>query len=222
MSKKPFSLWTDQDLCDWFDGLGEDYIRSLIDLHDDHDITPRKAFHYVFGDLDSQHCTCQACRLSLSPVPAHKSQSESGAAPAEAGQGQGSSFDLFAQPPVIQPSGSVGELAEVITDVVMQVYHDTDVGEAMCSIDVHKAIEVALAAAKLNGEVGQGQGTITLEQFQRWLENKAHAARAEYFKGPQGETLSQEIERCRPFTDFIERARIATKLLMQFKLEQGA
>lgn len=153
MSKKPFAFWNDQDLCDWFDGLSEDYIRSLIDLHDDHDITPRKAFHYVFGDLDSQRCTCQACRLSLSPVPAHKSQSESVAAPAE---------------------------------------------------------------------VGQGQGTITLEQFQRWLENKAHAARAEYFKGPQGETLSQEIERCRPFTDFIERARIATKLLMQFKLEQGA
>lgn len=71
-------------------------------------------------------------------------------------------------------------------------------------------------------EVGQGQGTITLEQFQRWLENKAHTARAEYFKGPQGETLSQEIERCRPFTDFIARTRIATELLMQFKLEQGA
>lgn len=152
MNKKPFSLWTDQDLCEWFDSLSEDYIRSLIDLHDDHDLTPRKAFHYVFGDLDSQHCTCQACRLSLSPVPAHKSQSESVAAPAE---------------------------------------------------------------------VRQGQGTITLESFQLWLENKARAARAEYFKGPQGETLSQEIERCRPFTDFIERARIATELLMQFKLEQG-
>lgn len=89
MSKKPFSLWTDQDICNWFDGLDEDYIRSLIDLHGDYDITPRKAFHYVFGDLDSQHCTCQACRLSLSPVPAQERQSESVAAPAEVGQGQG-------------------------------------------------------------------------------------------------------------------------------------
>lgn len=87
MSKKTFALWTDQDVCDWFDNLDEDYIRSLIDLHDDHDLTPRKAFHYVFGDLDSQRCTCQACRLSLSPVPAHKSQSESVAAPAAAEQG---------------------------------------------------------------------------------------------------------------------------------------
>lgn len=94
MSKKPFALWTDQDVCDWFDNLDDDYIRSLIDLHDDHDITPRKAFHYVFGDLDSQHCTCQACRLSLSPAPAHKSQSESVAAPAEVGQGQGT-IDSF-------------------------------------------------------------------------------------------------------------------------------
>lgn len=69
MSKKPFALWTDQDVCDWFDSLDEAYIRSLIDLHDDHDITPRKAFHYVFGDLDSQLCTCQACKLLLSPAP---------------------------------------------------------------------------------------------------------------------------------------------------------
>lgn len=96
MSKKPFALWTDQDVCDWFDNLDDDYIRSLIDLHDDHDITPRKAFHYVFGDLDSQHCTCQACRLSLSPVPAQERQSESVAAPAEVGQGQGTSFQLEA------------------------------------------------------------------------------------------------------------------------------
>ncbi len=87
MSKKTFALWTDQDVCDWFDNLDEDYIRSLIDLHDDHDLTPRKAFHYVFGDLDSQHCTCQACRLSLSPVPAQERQSESVAAPAKVGQG---------------------------------------------------------------------------------------------------------------------------------------
>lgn len=96
MSKKPFSLWTDQDLCEWFDSLSEDYIRSLIDLHDDHDLTPRKAFHYVFGDLDSQYCTCQACKLLLSPVPAQERQSESVAAPAEVGQEQGTSFQLEA------------------------------------------------------------------------------------------------------------------------------
>lgn len=62
----------------------------------------------------------------------------------------------------------------------------------------------------------------TLEQFQRWLETKAHVAHAEYFNGPIGETLSQEIERCRPVTDLIARTRIATEQLMQFKRESGA
>lgn len=71
-------------------------------------------------------------------------------------------------------------------------------------------------------EVGQGLGTPTLEQFQRWLEDKAHAAHAEYFNGPQGETLSQEIARCRPITAVISRTRMATELLLQFKQEQGA
>ncbi len=148
MSKKPFAFWNDQDICDWFDGLSEDYIRSLIDLHDDHDITPRKAFHYVFGDLDSQHCTCQACRLSLSPVPAHKSQSESVAAPAE---------------------------------------------------------------------VGQGQGTITLEQFQRWMEDKAHAAYSKV-SGSYGYPTSEDLA----YALIVAECRAVTKLLMQFKLEQGA
>ena len=71
-----------------------------------------------------------------------------------------------------------------------------------------------------SAQVDQVGGT-PLEQFQRWLENKAHAAHAEYFNGPQGETLSQEIDRCRPITAVISRTRVATELLMQFKLEQG-
>lgn len=83
----------------------------------------------------------------------------------------------------------------------------------------HQDQSARLAAVAPVDQVG---GTPTLEQFQRWLEDKAHAAHAEYFNGPQGETLSQEIERCRPSTDFIARTRIATELLMQFKLEQGA
>lgn len=151
MSKKPFALWTDQDVCDWFDNLDDDYIRSLIDLHDDHDITPRKAFHYVFGDLDSQHCTCQACRLSLSPVPAHKSQSESVAAPAE---------------------------------------------------------------------VGQGQGTKTLDQFQRWLETRAHEASRAFDEAPAVGDTKQDHQW--PCSTLISSCRVATSLLMLFKLEQRA
>lgn len=83
----------------------------------------------------------------------------------------------------------------------------------------HQDQSARLAASAPVDQVG---GTPTLEQFQRWLEDKAHAAHAEYFNGPQGETLAQEIERCRPITALLSRTRIATEWLMQFKLEQGA
>lgn len=84
--------------------------------------------------------------------------------------------------------------------------------------DPGSAAVVAHAAESSNGAGSHP----TLEQFQRWLETKAHVAHAEYFNGPIGETLSQEIERCRPVTDLIARTRIATELLMQFKQEHGA
>lgn len=66
----------------------------------------------------------------------------------------------------------------------------------------------------------QLEGT-TLEDFQRWLETKANEAHALYFQGPEGETLWQEVERCKPVTLLIAECRVATKLLMQFKLEQS-
>lgn len=62
----------------------------------------------------------------------------------------------------------------------------------------------------------------TLEQFQRWLETRAHAAHAHYWNGPEGETLAQEVNRCKPFTLQISECRVATSLLMQFKSEQRA
>ena len=73
-----------------------------------------------------------------------------------------------------------------------------------------------------SAEVGQVEGTLTLEQFQRWLETKANEAHAQYFQGPKSETLCQEVERCKPVTLLIAECRVATKQLMQFKLEQGA
>lgn len=166
-----------------------------------------------YDDLIShvQHCIGAGCEPLLSPAPAQESQSASIPAPAEAGQGQGTSFDLFAQPPVIQPSGSVGELAEIITDAVMDVYHDTQVGEAMCSIDVHAAIKTALAAAKLNGEVERGQGTITLEQFQRWLEDQAHAARFAIEDG------CDFFDRTAVHEPTIAACQLATAMVMRFK-----
>lgn len=150
--------------------------------------------------------------MTLSPTFAQVSQSESIAAPAEVGQGLGTSHDL----------------------------HDREDGLAHCKVcgGAEGSLPTECPGARMS-EVEEGavyaglfdfrngywqlqKQEPTLEQFQRWLENKAHAAHAEYFNGPQGETLSQEVERCRPFTDLIARTRIATSLLMQFKLEQSA
>lgn len=151
MSKKPFAFWNDQAICDWFDGLSEDYIRSLIDLHDDHDITPRKAFHYVFCDLNSQLCTCQACELSLRPAPVQTPPSGSVAAPIEAAQGQ-----------------------DTIT-----------------------------------------QQSTTLESFQRWLEDQAHAARFAIEDG------CDFFDRTVVHEPTIAACQLATAMVMRFKLEQG-
>jgi len=68
------------------------------------------------------------------------------------------------------------------------------------------------------GRVGAG-GT-TLEQFQRWLETRAHeAARAEWPSSLAGESVSNHEFRCNAM---IHSCREATALLMMFKMEQGA
>lgn len=92
--------------------------------------------------------------------------------------------------------------------------HPAEFCQAICN-DCNKPLNA-------DGSVWVEKQEPTLEQFQRWLEDKAHAAHAEYFNGPKGETLAQEIERCRPITALLSRTRTATELLMLFKLEQGA
>jgi len=71
-----------------------------------------------------------------------------------------------------------------------------------------------------SAEVDQVVDTPTLEQFQRWLENKAHSSAAwvrnmdplRFFA--EDVFLSEEL--------VVAECRAATKLLMQFKLEQSA
>lgn len=154
MNSTSLKKWQDQYICDWFDGLDENYIKEL-QAEVGVDITPKKAWLAVFGagakPMPNKKLPISTRVTRLSPVPAQESQGDCVAAPAE---------------------------------------------------------------------VVQGQGTPTLEQFQRWLETRAHAAHARYFNGPEGETLAQELNRCRPFTLQISECRVATSLLMQFKLEQ--
>ncbi|CAB5696639.1 hypothetical protein [Comamonas aquatica] len=81
----------------------------------------------------------------------------------------------------------------------------------------HQDLDASLAAPAQVDQVG---GTPTLEQFQRWLENKAHSSAAwvrnmeplRFFA--EDVFLSEEL--------VVAECRAATKLLMQFKLEQSA
>lgn len=70
-----------------------------------------------------------------------------------------------------------------------------------------------------SAQVGQVEGT-TLEQFQRWLETKAHDSAAWVHSMAEVRVFAEDV-----FLDeelVIAECRVATKLLMQFKLEQGA
>ena len=63
---------------------------------------------------------------------------------------------------------------------------------------------------------------ITLEQFQRWLETEAHDAYFAYENPPddlRGQDLRLHLEGCEIA---MFDCRVATKLLLAFKLEQGA
>lgn len=65
-------------------------------------------------------------------------------------------------------------------------------------------------------EVGQGLGTITLESFQRWLENQAHAARFAIEDG------CDFFDRTVVHEPTIAVCQLATAMVMRFKLEHGA
>lgn len=60
----------------------------------------------------------------------------------------------------------------------------------------------------------------TLEQFQRWLEDRAHEANAAFDGEPlNGDDMATHQWRC---ALMVNSCRTATSLLMHFKLEQGA
>ena len=64
---------------------------------------------------------------------------------------------------------------------------------------------------------GQGVGTPTLEQFQRWLETEAHTAYQQSSLGFGHESFQDEIDRCRNAAKRIAKLRSATELLLDFK-----
>ena len=70
-----------------------------------------------------------------------------------------------------------------------------------------------------SAEVGQVEGT-TLEQFQRWLETKAHKSSSVIQATEPRHCFASDVYLDESLV--IAECRVATKLLMQFKLELGA
>lgn len=69
-------------------------------------------------------------------------------------------------------------------------------------------------------EAVQQVATPTLEQFQRWLETRAHEANAAFDGEPlHGDDMATHQWRC---ALMVNSCRTATSLLMHFKLEQGS
>ena len=83
-----------------------------------------------------------------------------------------------------------------------------------CPSSVHPRPGDSLEAP---AEAGQGVGTPTLEQFQRWLETEAHTAYQQSSLGFGHESFQDEIDRCRNAAKRIAKLRSATELLLDFK-----
>ena len=81
------------------------------------------------------------------------------------------------------------------------------------------ATEAAPASSPAPVVAGQGEGT-TVEQFQRWLETKAHKSSSVIQATEPRFTFARDVYLDESLV--IAECRVATKLLMQFKLEHGA
>lgn len=81
--------------------------------------------------------------------------------------------------------------------------------------------EDQIARLAASAEVGQVEGTNALEQFQRWLETKAHACSVAYDALPVLDCEDYPRDGGH-YIRVIDECRVATKQLMLFKLEQGA
>ena len=69
-----------------------------------------------------------------------------------------------------------------------------------------------------SAEVGQVEGTNSLELFQRWLETKAHSSAAWVRSMAPLRVFAEDVFIHEEL--LIAECRVATKLLMQYKLEQ--
>ena len=140
---------------------------------------------------------CPHC-TQLSPAPAQQSQSESIAAPAEVGQGLGTITCAACGSTNTEPC-----------------CHPAEFCQSICN-DCNKPLNA-------DGSVWVEKQEPTLEQFQRWLENRAHEAKHWHdYLSHEGLSESEFSMLRADFARVVSEARLATALIMQFKREQGA
>lgn len=130
----------------------------------------------------------------LRPTPAPTSPGESVAAPAEVGQVVGT----------ITCSACGSTNTEFCC-------HPAEFCQAICN-DCNKPLNA-------DGSVWVDKQEPTLEQFQRWLENEAHTSAVAISSTSPRYSWSRDLYLDHSLV--IAECRVATKLLMQFKLELG-
>ncbi len=129
--------------------------------------------------------------MTFSPTPAQQSQSESIAAPAEVGQGLGTITCAACGSTNTEPC-----------------CHPSEFCQAICN-DCNTPLNA-------DGSVWVEKQEPTLEQFQRWLEERCNsiASEAAHPWTTPSDAIRLELEYSIPFG--------AKKLLVEFMLEQGA
>ena len=64
------------------------------------------------------------------------------------------------------------------------------------------------------------QGVLTVEDFKTWLYAQSDELHAQYFAGPPGESLIDEVARCAPATRELRNVNAALRLVRQFCQER--
>lgn len=141
-----------------------------------------------YDDLIShvQHCIGAGCEPLLSPAPAQESQSASIPAPAEVGQEQDTITCAACGSANTEPC-----------------CHPPEFCQAICN-DCNKPLNA-------DGSVWVEKQEPTLEQFQRWLEDQAHAARFAIEDG------CDFFDRTAVHEPTIAACQLATAMVMRFK-----
>ncbi len=147
--------------------------------------------------------------MSFSPTSAQESQSESVAAPAEVGQGLGTHHDLCECRTCISKSPTCAACGSTNTEPCC---HPAEFCQAICN-DCNKPLNA-------DGSVWVEKQEPTLEQFERWLDDRMISLASEAANPctTKSDAAELQAESDRTLTSLMH----VYEFLRSFKLEQGA